>query len=408
MFNLKSNVDENQLKVINAEKTRLLYSSLAVSLYATITASVCFSAVQWDVVPHSRIIIWQTLILLVVLIRATTLLAYQRARPDDDQIERWKKFFVTGTAAAGIAWGLGGILLFPAHNPEHQVLVILVMLAMAAGAMTSLGIIPFIFLLFVTPTMLPVLPVYILADGPQPLMVIIMMLLSFGFFLRASLNISRITEQNIQARLFSHSREMEKGLEVERQRQELLEMESIYQNILDNNPDGVAIISDKGKIQLVNNRLANLTGYTTQALIGSSADDIIPMKQASHISTGNILGEQLRQNPGPVDSTLYLIRRDGGSVPVDITLSPLQLDGRTYTVAYVHDITFRIENERRLSQYKHIADNSPDLMLLVGADMTYKAVNSSFLKALGLKEENVLEHHTWDVIPDPTRVELVR
>ena len=61
MFNLKSNVDENQLKVINAEKTRLLYSSLAVSLYATIAASVCFSAVQWDVVPHSRIIIWQTL-----------------------------------------------------------------------------------------------------------------------------------------------------------------------------------------------------------------------------------------------------------------------------------------------------------------------------------------------------------
>jgi PAS domain S-box-containing protein len=115
-------------------------------------------------------------------------------------------------------------------------------------------------------------------------------------------------------------------------------------------PDGIVVVDVKGAVVAVNARLLTMTGYTEADLIGTSVDRLVPLdRRAVHVARR----AQFSAHPEvrPMGSALDIVcqRADGTRFPADIALSPISVDGESYVVATVHDVTARraIEDARR-------------------------------------------------------------
>ena len=185
----------------------LLFQPFMLSLAATAVAAVLFVAAQWGAVAHDLVIIWATLLTAVTLLRVLLALMYRRIRPQPDEARLWGNLFTLGAALAGMAWGAGGFLMFPADNFEHQVIVVLVILGMCSGATTSLSVMRRAAYLFLVPAMLPVTVLFLLQGHETSTIIALMLILSFGFFLISTRNIHHNTQQNIRLRLAAEQKE---------------------------------------------------------------------------------------------------------------------------------------------------------------------------------------------------------
>jgi PAS domain S-box-containing protein len=112
-------------------------------------------------------------------------------------------------------------------------------------------------------------------------------------------------------------------------------------------PDGVLIIDECGEIVYANRELQELSGYDD--LVGRSVEELVPDQVRSRHEglRGGYLAAP-SQRPMGAGLELSLRRADGSAVPVEISLSPLEHDGR-YVITAVRNITDRLEAQRRLT-----------------------------------------------------------
>jgi len=168
--------------MVYAEQVRLLYKNFTLSVAATFIVSILFVLAQWWVVDHSVLLGWLLLIMVITLLRALLAYFYRRVKPGVDESRYWGRLFILGSAVAGIMWGAGGVLFFPADNVAHQMFVLFVLTGMCFGAVTSLSAMRAALFVFIAPTMLPVIPLFLMEDAYLPTIVAPMVLLAFGFF----------------------------------------------------------------------------------------------------------------------------------------------------------------------------------------------------------------------------------
>ena len=204
---------------VYAEQVAYLFKPLLLSVAATLVGAALFAAAQWQVVEQARILTWVSLVGLVTALRVILALAYRRFSPTRLSPRWWGGMFVFGAGLAGIAWGMGGILLFPAGIVEHQIIVVLVIVGICAGATTTLSVVPLAAYLFLVPAMLPVTYLFLTAGHPVSFIVGLMLLLSFSFFLSSTKHTYTNTRQNILLRIAAEGRErslIEANREIER------------------------------------------------------------------------------------------------------------------------------------------------------------------------------------------------
>lgn len=140
----------------------------------------------------------------------------------------------------------------------------------------------------------------------------------------------------------------------------LPETKDLYVQLIDQAPDGFALINGKGIIVLVNQQLCALTGYNQEELTGREANTLIPPSDRS----SDILPSQL--NPGEVHTLHHaIVRKDGSAIPVESRIV-LREDG--FTQVLVHDITARKQAENQLKEseelYRTLIETLPDAVIL--------------------------------------------
>ncbi len=107
-------------------------------------------------------------------------------------------------------------------------------------------------------------------------------------------------------------------------------------------PDGIVLVDDQGTIVYVNSRLEQLTGYGRDELIGARIEFLVPESpRRTHVVRRTEFLRRRRLRPMGAGLNIHLRRADGSELPVDIQLSPTELEGETLTVASVRDITDR-------------------------------------------------------------------
>ena len=122
---------------ISRELLDLAYKNLLLSSVVTLINSLVLSYLLWDVIDHSYVTTWLTLILLVTFIRYLSAFVYHKNH-QYYTIERWDQIFMLGTLIAALLWGSLAIFLFPS-TIEYQSVLIIIVVGTGAGATSSLS-----------------------------------------------------------------------------------------------------------------------------------------------------------------------------------------------------------------------------------------------------------------------------
>ncbi len=114
---------------------------------------------------------------------------------------------------------------------------------------------------------------------------------------------------------------------------------------------GIIIVDHSSNIVLANDFACRQFGYDKNELAGYPIEQLIPARfHQKHIHHRNNFQSHLHNRPMGVGLDLYAIRKDGSEFPVEISLGHYEIDGKTYVMAFVSDITVRKEQEHAIQQ----------------------------------------------------------
>ena len=123
---------------IQLEQLNHLYSVNFLPLFTSVILAAILAFVQRDVISHTVIVTWLSLIILIMISRTMLIYSYQRSSINiKAEIHRWLLRFRLGILITGLVWGAAGIFLFPANYPQNQMFLIFMLAGLTAGAVTS-------------------------------------------------------------------------------------------------------------------------------------------------------------------------------------------------------------------------------------------------------------------------------
>jgi diguanylate cyclase (GGDEF)-like protein/PAS domain S-box-containing protein len=336
------------LRTVSAEEraaqVRMLYQAIPQTVWGTLANLVILLIVQWTVIDHRILFTWA--LALGVITSARTVLAYQyrKVNPAAAHAPLWERRFVLGSSVAGLAWGSTAVLLFPLENHTHQVFLVLVLLAVNAGATTNLSYrrAPiFIYLLFcLTPV---ILQFFTLESATTTAIGAVVTI--YLFHLLVSSN--RIYKNALQTiRLNHQAREREAVLEKTLQKQELHVSQT---------PLGVIEWDTEFRVSDWNPAAESIFGYTKEEVLGKRAVDIIiPASVKPHVDA---IWQGLLRLEGGLRSRNENVTKDGRTIICEWYNTPLvEKDGSVVGVAsMVEDVTQKAHAEEQLFQEKERA-----------------------------------------------------
>jgi len=158
--------------------------------------------------------------------------------------------------------------------------------------------------------------------------------------------------------------------------------EQFYHMIFNHCVEGVMIINREGNIVLLNPHAAEMMEYEPEELINCSVNKIIP---GDYTQQHDALIEKFFHNPvpRPIGRGLRMNakKKSGAILPVEISLSPLEVEGKEYVISQVVDMSHRVEMEERVkiieAHQKAILDSTVSHLILLDTSGNIKSFNKT-------------------------------
>jgi PAS domain S-box-containing protein len=132
-----------------------------------------------------------------------------------------------------------------------------------------------------------------------------------------------------------------------------------YRDLLESVPDAVVIVNPAGHIVYVNEHSQRLFGYAPEALMGEPIEVLLPERfRGTHLAHRVGYFSQPRPRSMGIGLELFGLRKDGSEFPVDIGLSPLQVEDTTLTMSAIRDISVRKQIELELRKKNVALENA--------------------------------------------------
>ncbi len=160
--------------------------------------------------------------------------------------------------------------------------------------------------------------------------------------------------------------------------------------LIDALADGVALTDADGVLVLVNRRLEDMLGYQRGELAGQPVEALLPDGlRAAHVEFR--IGYELepRARPMGAGARLLALRRDGATIPVQISLTPVPTATSRYTLSVVRDMT----EERRRQDVADMARAAvTGAQLQLGQELLERVVRHLFEVGVSLQAAVDLPH----------------
>lgn len=130
-----------------------------------------------------------------------------------------------------------------------------------------------------------------------------------------------------------------------------LEKREIIDTLFNHMNEGIIVADSRGVVQLVNSACCKMLGYTEDEILGDTIDKLVPDSvQSRHAEHRQHFANHAHARPMGVGLDLFAKKKDGTQVPVEISLSPLQVRGEKLYIAFLIDISIRKEIENVIQE----------------------------------------------------------
>lgn len=189
------------------------------------------------------------------------------------------------------------------------------------------------------------------------------------------------------------------GIDITEQKQ----AEERFRLAVEASPNGIVMVDSKGKIIMVNSQIEMLFGYNREELIEQPVELLIPDKFRSvHLEHRKDFFTSPSARPMGAGRDLIAKRKDGTGFPVEIGLSPIELDGNTAVLSSITDISERKRAEKLIRQSEEklrlIMDNTADSILVFDTNGKITGINSE-AKSMLNKNGSKIINSIWELVP---------
>ena len=196
-----------------------------------------------------------------------------------------------------------------------------------------------------------------------------------------------------------YSRDITETLEVV---QGLLESSENFRSLAENANDGILIASGEGVHVYANRRMSEITGYTIDEFIGTGIRDLVHPDEAEDIVRKfrkRIRGEKLQKQ-----YDARIIRKDGTTIPVEVTASKTMWKGEPSTLVIMRDITGRSQMERDLrrseERFRALFEGALDSIFILDPETgRILDANPAASELLLLEYEDLVDRHYLELLP---------
>lgn len=173
----------------------------------------------------------------------------------------------------------------------------------------------------------------------------------------------------------------------------------LVEAVFTSSPDAIVIVGADGSIELASAAVEQLFGYTAEELVGEQIELLVPedIRAVHRGHRSAYAGKPVARSMGE-GLDLHGRRRDGTIFPVDVSLSPVTVDGRSRTAAFVRDAT-----ERRRTESLMLDVNEVTRRVLAG-ETQFEVLQVVCEHARQLVDADV----AWVVVPDEEAGDVLR
>ena len=127
-----------------------------------------------------------------------------------------------------------------------------------------------------------------------------------------------------------------------------------FKAIFQNASLGILVITKTGIITLANDFLLKQFGYqNADELIGKKVEVLIPRRYHSeHVGERNIYMKHPETRPMGMGRDLFGITKEGNEIPLEISLSSYSSNNEFFSIAFISDISTRIEVQNKLREQR--------------------------------------------------------
>ena len=115
---------------------------------------------------------------------------------------------------------------------------------------------------------------------------------------------------------------------------------AILWSLLDALGDGLLLAGPDGKVALVNRRCTEMLGYSREELVGLPVDALLPSDVRDAHHDYRAAYQQAPEHRSMAErARLAALRRDGATLPVEISLNPVPTATETFVLAVIRDVS---------------------------------------------------------------------
>jgi diguanylate cyclase (GGDEF)-like protein/PAS domain S-box-containing protein len=137
-----------------AERAALLYTQAPVALLTALAVAFLIAIGLWGVVDQGMLMLWVGLQSVQTLFRVGVVWFYRSASDTERRDPRWVHLYFTGTLISGVVWGCIGLFIGPDTPVAHQILIMMGLAGVLAGAISSYAVLMPVYIAFMAPAML--------------------------------------------------------------------------------------------------------------------------------------------------------------------------------------------------------------------------------------------------------------
>ncbi|HYF26853.1 MAG TPA: PAS domain S-box protein [Baekduia sp.] len=178
-------------------------------------------------------------------------------------------------------------------------------------------------------------------------------------------------------------------------------LEDLFGPLLESAPDAMVVVDAAGLIVLLNGQAERLFGFGRDALMGRPVEVLVPERfQGRH--GGHRRGYAADPHTRAMGAGLELHgrRQDGSEFPVEISLSPLEVDGEHFVSSAIRDISARRRSEDR---FRQLLESAPDAMVIADETGRIVLVNAQTERLFGYAREELVGAEIELLIPERFR-----